>query len=130
MSSRFEAIGVVVEDLERAVAFYRELGLELPDPDAEGHGHLEAGLPGGLRFMLDTVETLRSFDPGWQPPTGGHRVAIAFRCDSPTDVDEVHARLLQHGGEAHKKPWDAPWGMRYAQVKDPDGNVVDLFADL
>jgi len=130
MSSRFEAIGVVVEDLERAVAFYRELGLELPDPDPEGHGHLEAGLPGGLRFMLDTVETLRSFDPGWQPPTGGHRVAIAFRCDSPADVDEVYARLLQHGGEAHKEPWDAPWGMRYAQVKDPDGNVVDLFADL
>jgi hypothetical protein len=22
------------------------------------------------------------------------------------------------------------WGMRYAQVKDPDGNIVDLFADL
>ena len=27
-------------------------------------------------------------------------------------------------------PWDAFWGQRYAQVKDPDGNVVDLFAPL
>jgi uncharacterized glyoxalase superfamily protein PhnB len=27
-------------------------------------------------------------------------------------------------------PWDAFWGMRYAVVKDPDGNAVDLFAAL
>ncbi len=130
MSGKFEAIGVVVEDLGRSVAFYRELGLELPDPDPVGPGHLQTALPGGLRFMLDTEETLRSFDPGWQPPTGGHRIALAFRCDSPADVDEAHARLLESGGSSHKEPWDAFWGMRYAQVKDPDGNVVDLFADL
>ncbi len=129
--SGFEAIGVVVKDLERSVAFYRELGLEFLEPlDPEGHGHVEASLPGGLRFMLDTEETLLSFDPGWQPPTGGHRIALAFRCDSPADVDEAHARLLERGGSSHKEPWDAFWGMRYAQVKDPDGNVVDLFSDL
>jgi uncharacterized glyoxalase superfamily protein PhnB len=125
--ARFEAIGTVVMDLGRAVAFYRELGLEFPD-DAEGH--VEASLPGGLRFMLDTEETIRSFDPDWQPPSGGHRVAVAFRCDSPAEVDEAYQRLLGTGGSAHKEPWDAVWGMRYAQVKDPDGNIVDLFADL
>jgi len=27
-------------------------------------------------------------------------------------------------------PYDAPWGMRYATVADPDGNWVDLFAPL
>ncbi len=34
------------------------------------------------------------------------------------------------GTEGHKEPWDAFWGQRYAQAKDPDGNVVDLFAPL
>jgi catechol 2,3-dioxygenase-like lactoylglutathione lyase family enzyme len=126
MSARFEAIGVVVDDLARAVAFYRELGLEFPD----GEGHVEAKLPGGLRFMLDTEETIRSFDPEWQPPSGGQRIATAFRCDSPADVDGTYQRLLGAGGSSHKEPWDAAWGMRYAQVKDPAGNVVDLFADL
>ena len=126
MSARFEAIGVVVDDLERAVAFYRELGLEFP----EGEGHVEAQLPGGLRFMLDTEETIRSFDPEWQPPSGGPRVAVAFRCGSPAEVDDTYRRLLDAGGSSHKEPWDADWGMRYAQVKDPAGNVVDLFADL
>jgi catechol 2,3-dioxygenase-like lactoylglutathione lyase family enzyme len=129
---RFEAIGVVVSDLERSVGFYRELGLEFPDPlDPEGHGHVEAPLPGGSRFMLDTEETVRSFDPEWSPPAGGgHRTALAFRCDSPAEVDATYARLLEGGAQAHKEPWDAFWGQRYAEVKDPDGNVVDLFADL
>jgi uncharacterized glyoxalase superfamily protein PhnB len=126
VNARFEAIGVVVDDLGRAVAFYRELGLEFP----EGEGHVEAQLPGGLRFMLDTEETIRSFDPEWQPPSGGPRVAVAFRCGSPADVDNTYRRLLDAGGSSHKEPWDAVWGMRYAQVKDPAGSIVDLFADL
>jgi uncharacterized glyoxalase superfamily protein PhnB len=125
--ARFEAVGTVVADLGRAIAFYSELGLEFPG-DAEGH--VEAQLPGGLRFMLDTEETIRSFDPDWRPPSGGHRVALAFRCDSPAEVDETYQRLLSAGGTGHKEPWDAFWGMRYAQVRDRDGNVVDLFADL
>jgi uncharacterized glyoxalase superfamily protein PhnB len=128
MSGSFEAIGVVVDDLASAVAFYRELGLEFPD-DFEG-GHIEAQLPGGLRFMLDSVETIKSFDPDWQPPSGGHRVGLAFRCSSPAEVDATYEQLRGAGGSSHKEPWDAFWGMRYAQVKDPSGNVVDLFADL
>ena len=128
MSARFEAIGVVVDDLAAAVEFYRALDLEFPG-DAEG-GHIEAQLPGGLRFMLDSVETIKSFDPDWQPPSGGHRVGLAFRCDSPAEVDATYEQLLGAGGSSHKEPWDAVWGMRYAQVKDPSGNVVDLFADL
>jgi uncharacterized glyoxalase superfamily protein PhnB len=127
MSARFEAVGVVVSDLSRALGFYRELGLEFPE-DAEGH--VEAQLPGGLRFMLDTEETVRSFDPDWQPPAKGHRIALAFRCDSPAEVDQTYEQLIAAGGSSHKEPWDAFWGMRYAEVKDPDGNVVDLFADL
>jgi uncharacterized glyoxalase superfamily protein PhnB len=125
----FEAIGLVVEDIEASRAFYGRLGLEIAE-DTEGHGHVEATLPGGLRFMLDTVETIRSFDPDWSPPSGGHRISIAFRCESPAEVDRVHRELVEAGAASHKEPWDAFWGMRYAQVADPDGNIVDLFADL
>jgi uncharacterized glyoxalase superfamily protein PhnB len=54
----------------------------------------------------------------------------AFRCGSPEEVDQVYRELLAAGGSAHNEPWDAFWGQRYAQVVDPDGNVVDLFAAL
>jgi predicted lactoylglutathione lyase len=128
MTARFEALGVVVRDMACAVAFYRLLGLEFRE-GAESEGHAEASVA-GVRFMLDTEETIRSFDPDWRPPSGGHRVAPAFRCDSPAEVDEMYRQLLDAGGSRQKEPWDADWGMRYAEVKDPDGNVVDLFADL
>lgn len=128
MTPRFEAIGMVVSDMGRAIAFYSLLGLEFPD-GAESEGHAEASVA-GVRIMLDTEEMIRSFDPEWKPPSEGHRSAIAFRCDSPAEVDATYAALLESGGTSHKEPFDAPWGMRYAEVKDPDGNVVDLFADL
>jgi uncharacterized glyoxalase superfamily protein PhnB len=128
---RLEAIGVIVADINMAVAFYRRLGLQFPEnPDPEGHGHVEATLPGGMRFMLDKEDSVRSFDPGWSAPSGGHRMAVAFRCDSPEDVDRVYGELIDAGAHSYKEPWDAFWRQRYAQVKDPDGNVVDLFAPL
>ena len=128
---RFDVVGVIVSDLHESIRFYGQLGLQFPeDPDPMGHGHVEAPLPGGLRFTLDTEASIRSFDPDWAPPSGGHRVAIAFRCESPEEVDRLYRDLTGAGAPDHKPPWDAFWGQRYAQVKDPDGNVIDLFAPL
>ena len=128
---RLDVVGVIVSDLNRAIEFYARLGLEFPeDPDAMGHGHVEATLPGGLRFTLDTEASIRSFDPGWTPPSGGHRVAVAFRCDSPAHVDSLYRELTAAGARGRKEPWDAFWGQRYAQVEDPDSTVIDLFAPL
>jgi uncharacterized glyoxalase superfamily protein PhnB len=128
VSARFEALGVAVSDMSRALAFYGRLGLEFP-PGAENEGHVEAQLPGGLRFMLDTEDVVRSFDPDWKRPEGTS-IGLAFACDSPEDVDRVYRELVDAGYEGHKEPWDAFWGQRYAQVKDPDGHGVDLFAPL
>ena len=126
-----DAVGVVVADLQRAVDFYRLLGLEFPeDLDPAGHGHVEASTPGGVRFMLDTEESIRSFAPDWVPPSGGQRTTLAFLCDSPTDVDRLYEELVAAGGAADRDPGDAIWGQRDAEVNDPDANVVDLFAPL
>jgi uncharacterized glyoxalase superfamily protein PhnB len=128
---RFDVVGVIVSDLHRAAAFYARLGIQFPQElDPAGHGHVEAALPGGMRFTLDTEESIRSFDSTWSAPSGGHRVALAFRCESPEEVDRLYRELTDAGARGHKEPWDAFWGQRYAQVRDPDGTVVDLFAPL
>ena len=129
MTPRLDFFGIVVGDMARSIAFYRKLGLDFPE-GAEGEGHVEAELPGGFRYALDTEEVIRSFDPEWQRPTGGHAEAGAFRCDSPAEVDQVYAELIAAGGNAHKEPWDAFWGMRYAQLTDPDGTLLSLYALL
>ncbi|WP_324786816.1 VOC family protein [Streptomyces sp. H51] len=129
MTPRFAVIGLVVSDLAASLAFYRRLGLEFPE-GSEEQPHVEAELPGGLRLALDTEETVRSFHAGWEPPTGGGRVSLAFRCGSPAEVDALYEDLVGAGHHGELKPWDAVWGMRYAVVHDPDGNGVDLLAEL
>ena len=129
MTPRFEVIGLVVTDMARSLAFYRHLGLDLP-ASADVEPHVEVTLPGGMLLAWDTNETIRSFDPSWTPPSGGHGVGLAFVCDSPAEVDAVYAELLAAGYDGHLEPWDAFWGQRYAVVHDPDGNSVDLFAPL
>lgn len=121
--------GLVVADMAASLAFYRRLGLDIP-ADADGQPHVDVPLPGGLLLVFDTVETVRSFDPDWEPPKGGHRMAVAFTCASPADVDNLYAELVAEGQPGHKAPWDAFWGQRYATVLDPDGNAVDLLAAL
>jgi uncharacterized glyoxalase superfamily protein PhnB len=129
MSPQLDFFGVVVSDMARSVAFYRRLGLDFPE-GSENEQHVEAPLPGGLRYALDTEEVMKGFDQEWQRPTGGHAVGGAFRCESPEEVDRVYSELLDAGASPHKEPWDAFWGQRYAQLRDPDGTVIDLYAPL
>jgi catechol 2,3-dioxygenase-like lactoylglutathione lyase family enzyme len=129
MAPQLNVVGVVVADMGKSLAFYRRLGLDVP-ADADKEPHVEAVLPGGLKIAWDTVDTIRSFDQDWTPPQGGPGIGLAFRCDSPAEVDAVYRDLIGAGYDSHKEPWDAFWGMRYAVVHDPDGNGVDLFANL
>jgi uncharacterized glyoxalase superfamily protein PhnB len=111
-----------------SLAFYRELGLDLP-AEADSAPHAEATLPSGLRVLWDTEETVRSYHPGWTRPTGGQRIGLAFLCGGPGEVDATYESLVAAGHRGHLKPWDAVWGQRYAVVLDPDGCEVSLFAN-
>ncbi|HEU5245277.1 MAG TPA: VOC family protein [Gaiellaceae bacterium] len=122
---QLDAIGIVSADYARTRAFYGLLGIEF----GEGDDHVEATMPNGLRLMLDTEDVIRSFDPDWNRATG-NQLALAFACESPAEVDELYARIVEAGFRGEKEPWDAFWGFRYAQLRDPDGVPVDLFAAL
>jgi uncharacterized glyoxalase superfamily protein PhnB len=129
MSPQLDFFGIVVSDMAHSVAFYRRLGLEFPE-GAEREQHVEAPLSGGMRYALDTEDVVRGFDPEWKRPLEGHATGGAFRCDSPEEVNRVYEELLAAGATAHKEPWDAFWGQRYAQLLDPDGTLLDLYAPL
>jgi catechol 2,3-dioxygenase-like lactoylglutathione lyase family enzyme len=128
MDLQLDLVGIVVRDMGASLEFYRRLGLDIPE-GAEDEPHAEATTPSGLRVAWDTAELIEQIDPTWTEPSGGHRIALAFLCPSPAQVDAKYDELaaLGHG---HEEPWDAFWGQRYAIVKDPDGNPVDLFAPL
>jgi uncharacterized glyoxalase superfamily protein PhnB len=124
--SNLAAIGIVTQNMAESLRFYQVLGVDVPEPTED---HAEATLPNGLRLMWDTVELIRQIDPEWQEPRG-HRMTLAFECATPEEVDNLHNWVVDSGFASKSEPWDAFWGQRYAQVIDPDGNVVDLFAAL
>lgn len=111
------------------MTFYRACGLAVPD-DAAGEAHVDVAVTEEFRIMFDTVEVVRATEPQWTAPSGGHRMALAFECSAPADVDAVHARLVAAGHRCKLAPFDAFWGQRYAVVLDPDGNPVDFYAAL
>jgi len=125
--AQLNAIGLVVSDMERSIRFYRLLGLEVPE--TPGEGHVDTFLPNGVRFMLDSEEVVKSFRPDWTRATG-NQLAPAFECENPAQVNELYARAVEAAFHGEKEPWDAVWGQRYAQLADPDGLPVDLYAVL
>jgi catechol 2,3-dioxygenase-like lactoylglutathione lyase family enzyme len=124
---QLNALGIVAFDMAASIRFYRLLGLDVPD--TPGEGHVDTFLPNGVRFMLDSEEVIRSFRPDWSREAG-NQISIAFECDGPAEVDAVYRRVLEAGFDGEKEPWDAFWGQRYAQLRDPDGVPVDLYAAL
>lgn len=125
---KLRAIGIVVKDMQTSLDFYRKLGLDLPiDPGTEDH--VETVLDGGIRLMFDTEELVRGFDPDWKRPDS-NSIGLAFECDSASEVNSVHESFIETGYVNKSNPWDAFWGQRYAQLLDPDGHAVDLFAPL
>ena len=124
---QLNAIGIVTSDMARSIRFYRLLGLDVPETPDEGH--VDTFLPNGVRFMLDSEDTVRSFRPDWTRETG-NQLGLAFECESASDVDDVYARMVEAGFDGEKEPWDAFWGQRYAQLRDPDGVGIDLYASL
>ena len=125
--AQLNAIGIVVSDPEHSIRFYRLLGLDIPEtPDV---GHVDTFLPNGVRFMLDSEATVKSFRPDWTRTTG-NQLALAFECGSAAEVDETYRRLVDAGFHGEQEPWDAFWGQRYGRLADPDGVPVDLYATL
>ncbi len=121
------AIGIVTSDMAQSIRFYRLLGLDVPDTPDEGH--VDATLPNGVRLMLDTEAVIGSFHPEWKRQTG-NQLSLALECAAPAEVDEIYAQVVAAGFYGEKEPWDAFWGQRYAQLADPDGVPVDLYATL
>ena len=127
--ARLDAIGIVVSDMAKALAFYRQLGLDVP-ASADGRG---ARRGRAARWSAADVRR-RGRDP-LVPPGLDARCAAGVRTSrSPFPTPRAWTRCTpswwRPGTRASSAPFDAFWGQRYAVVLDPDGNGVDLFAPL
>ena len=124
-----DAVGIVCKDLKQSQRFYGLLGLQFQG-EGESPQHLEAKTPTGMRLMLDSEELMKKIHPNFVMPKSGAGMTLCFKQDSVAEVNSVYDTIVQSGFVGTKAPYDAFWGQRYASIQDPDGNPIDLFADL
>jgi len=130
-----DQINIVSGNLKASLAFYRRLGVEIPEEHvwstASGIHHASAGETANpaINFELDSIAFARIWNQGWK----GHRdlggkVVVGFKLSSRDAVDAVYGDLTGAGYIGLQVPYDAFWGSRYAVVEDPDGIAVGLMS--
>jgi len=120
---KFAGLHLFVRDLDEALAFYRQLGLSFPGHQ-EGAVFASAEAGPGIQLAFGTFQLTRGYDPRFREPHGGPTNCLQFDVDSRAEVDRIHAELARAGYASHLAPHDAFWGSRYAEIEDPDGNLV------
>lgn len=123
---KLDMVGIVVSDMAKAIEFYGVLGFKVIGEPKQAYVELANQ---GIRISLNTRDMIAGIY-GFVPESQGDKIELAFLCETPAEVNEVTAAIKLAGYEVFKEPWDAFWGQRYAIIKDLDGNLLSLFANL
>ncbi len=122
-------LNIVAADFDATIAFYRRLGLNVPDGFAqEGMRHTEVALPNGLTLEFDDHSLAGTYNAARRAATRSSAAVIGFRVPTREAVDALYLELTRAGYEGRQCPYDTFWGSRYAIVADPDGNDVGLMS--
>ena len=115
-----------VRDLAASIAFYRDLGLDVPDPPP-GRPVVIHRMGSGVSLLL-TTSFAATYDPAWSRPAGGYQQLLEFYVGQDALVDQRWADLVAAGHPSRMPPTQTA-GPYAAMVDDPDGNVVLLTSD-
>ncbi|MGH7709456.1 MAG: VOC family protein [Vulcanimicrobiaceae bacterium] len=130
-------LNVVSGNLTASIAFYRRLGVDIPDDTVwstpTGIHHVSASDSAMDRnpvdLELDSIPFAAHWNSGWRGRQDlAGRVVIGFHVSSRDDVDELYTELTNEGYVGLQAPYDAFWGSRYAVIEDPDGTAVGLMS--
>jgi len=118
---RFTMVVLLVEDLPRALAFYRRLGVEFP---ADADERTDVQVPIGDSHQMVLTTTFARNDPERRPPSGGSRILLEFFVEDQAAVDAKFAELTAAGYPARREPFLTSFNAYMCMVDDPDGNTV------
>ncbi|MFD7030217.1 VOC family protein [Streptomyces sp. NPDC059917] len=131
MATKLGLINIIAADVPKTLAFYRRLGLDIPEA-ADAQDHVEVPIAPGVVIAFDTEGVYQGFDADWRSPAPRthERQSLVFYSDTPAEVDDLYNALLEVGGTPRRPLQDAPWGERYGSLFDPNGLEVTLVATL
>ena len=100
-------------DVEKAIEFYKKLGLQL----------IVQSLPNYARFLCPEGDASFSIHRVSELPSGDG-IYVYFEC---TDLDDSVKVLVDYGIQFEELPNDKPWLWREARLRDLDNNQIILF---
>lgn len=140
---RMDHVGVVVDDLAAATAFFVELGLERSGEGSVEGGWVDrvVGLEGVRAEMammetpdghgrLELVEFLAPAGPGGDQEAPANALGIRHLTFAVDDLDGVLARLRAHGGELVGEVERYKDIYRLCYIRGPAGIIIELAEPL
>ena len=122
----FSHVMVGTNDIERSKRFYDAVlgvlgaGAAVQNAAATGHNRLFYRHDGGTFCISEPIND--------QPATFANGGTIGFKCSSPEQVLEFHAKAVANGGTSIEQPPGLREGkmgsLHLAYVRDPDGNKL------
>ena len=100
-------------DVEKAIEFYKKLGLQL----------IVQSLPNYARFLCPEGDASFSIHRVSELPSGDG-IYVYFEC---ADLDDTVKVLVDYGIQFEELPNDKPWLWREARLRDLDNNQIILF---
>ncbi|GAB3447569.1 VOC family protein [Phycicoccus ginsengisoli] len=123
-TTSFASVRVVTDDVPRLVAFYELVTDRTARWAAPAFAEI---VTDGATLAIAGTETLALFGANLAEPGANRSVIIEWLAE---DVDAEWARLRAGVGQAVQEPTTMPWGNRSLLLRDPDGNLVNLFTPL
>jgi predicted enzyme related to lactoylglutathione lyase len=118
------SIRMITDDLERVLQFYERVTGVTAARYTPVFAELK--MP-SCTLAIGHTETTQLFGTDSARAADNHTVIIEFRVE---DVDGEYERLKPLVGDWVQGPTTMPWGNRSILFRDPDGNLVNLFAPV
>ncbi len=115
---------VLCDDLEKMRAFYTDLfGFHIEDEEPDNSVWFRVGtLFFGLRLRGRPYDGPKVLDES-------AAIQLSFRVP-PADVDIAYQTLEDKGIDVIEKPTNQDWCHRTLFFKDPENNVIEIYADI
>lgn len=121
---QFVSTRIITGDVNRLVDFYEMV----TDVSAVWGNELFAEIPTPVGTLaIGSDKTVPLFAAGSAEPSANRSVIVEFMVD---DVDAEYQRLHELVAEFVTTPTTMPWGNRALLLRDPDGNLVNLFTPV
>lgn len=119
---KFASVRVVTRDVDRLVGFYQRLsGIDAVRP-ADGFAEVRFE---GATLAISSEHLIALFNVSAATAAANQSAILEFEVD---DVDAVFERMNAFGTNIVMPTTVMPWGNRSLLLRDPDGNLVNVFS--